>query len=75
MDPRPYHYEYRKPRFSNPTLYILIYAVNQVICTRASTISVRMAKYSPTWIKFRTTPQLQAPGAIHTHKSKEKHKN
>ena len=22
MDPRPYHFDYRKPRLSNPTLYL-----------------------------------------------------
>ena len=25
MDHRHYHYEYRKPRYSNPTLYLLSY--------------------------------------------------
>lgn len=38
MDPRPYHYEYRKPRLSNPTLYNSINTVNQVDSTRVSTI-------------------------------------
>jgi hypothetical protein len=25
IDPRPYTYEYRKPRVNNPTLYLLFY--------------------------------------------------
>jgi hypothetical protein len=23
MDPRPYHFEYRRPRLANPTLYLV----------------------------------------------------
>lgn len=37
MDPRPYNYEYRKPRLSNPTLYTHTYPVNPVASTRAYT--------------------------------------
>ena len=31
VDPRPYTYEYRKPRYSNPTLYIFDELANLVI--------------------------------------------
>lgn len=31
VDPRPYTYEYRKPRYSNPTLYTLIHLANHSI--------------------------------------------
>jgi len=29
MDPRPYHFEFRKPRFANPTLYLFFYHLSQ----------------------------------------------
>lgn len=38
VDPRPYTYEYRKPRFSNPTLYLPIHSANPAIFMAASTI-------------------------------------
>lgn len=38
MDPRPYTYEYRKPRNSNPTLYILFYPASPKICMKVSII-------------------------------------
>ena len=26
MDPRPYHFEFRRPRLANPTLYLFLYS-------------------------------------------------
>lgn len=37
VDPRPFSYEYRKPRFLNPTLYSSIHSVSPAISTKAST--------------------------------------
>lgn len=38
LDPRPYTYEFRKPRYSNPTLYLSFHSVNQGTSTKVSTI-------------------------------------
>ena len=35
MDPRPYHFDYRKPRLSNPTLYQLHNQASHRISMRA----------------------------------------
>lgn len=40
MDPRPYHFEYRRPRLSNPTLYVSFHLASPRISTRVSTTSV-----------------------------------
>ncbi len=37
MDPRPYNYEYRRPRLSNPTLYFFPYPANPSISTKVFT--------------------------------------
>jgi len=39
VDPRPYTYEFRKPRYSNPTLYLLPYQVNLAISMKVYTIA------------------------------------
>lgn len=39
VDPRPYTYEFRKPRYSNPTLYFQPYQVNLAISTKVYTIA------------------------------------
>ena len=44
MDPRPYHYEFRKPRLSNPTLYNNNNLVNLVTYTKASIIWAHTTK-------------------------------
>ena len=36
MDPRPIHFEYRRPRHYNPTLYIASHSANPRIATKAS---------------------------------------
>lgn len=41
MDPRPYHFDYRRPRLSNPTLYLIFNPVNLLIFTTASIRSLR----------------------------------
>jgi len=38
VDPRPYTYEFRKPRYSNPTLYLNINTANLAISTKVFTI-------------------------------------
>jgi len=38
VDPRPYTYEYRKPRFSNPTLYIYRHSANRETFMEVCTI-------------------------------------
>ncbi len=38
IDPRPYTYEYRKPRYSNPTLYSSKQLANPATSTKAYTI-------------------------------------
>lgn len=35
MDPRPYHFDYRRPRMSNPTLYTLLHAASPKNSTTA----------------------------------------
>lgn len=39
VDPRPFTYEYRKPRFLNPTLYPCIHSANPAISTKVFTIA------------------------------------
>ena len=39
VDPRPYTYEYRKPRYSNPTLYSYIDSASHAISLRVSIIA------------------------------------
>ena len=58
MDPRPYNYEYRKPRFSNPTLYPFSNLANLAISTKVSTILARFKNSTPTMIKLITIAPL-----------------
>ena len=58
MDPRPYNYEYRKPRFSNPTLYTFSNLANLAISTKVSTILARFKNSTPTMIKLITIAPL-----------------
>lgn len=51
MDPRPYNYEFRRPRISNPTLYSLSYLANQVDFTIASIIREHTETCSETYKK------------------------
>ncbi len=54
VDPRPYTYEYRKPRYSNPTLYILTDSANPIISTIAFTTN------TPVKLPMTTSTRFQA---------------
>ena len=58
MDPRPYNYEFRRPRFNNPTLYHHSYDVaNPTISTKVSITSDPMAR-----ILHPSSPTATKPG-------------
>lgn len=44
VDPRPYTYEFRKPRYSNPTLYVTFNTANLAIYTKVFTTAKTMPK-------------------------------
>lgn len=71
IDPKPYTYEYRKPRYSNPTLYQFTHLASLVISTKASTTVIppnlmttllpRNALYIPPLKNYkRLTPILKS---------------
>jgi hypothetical protein len=74
VDPRPYTYEYRKPRILNPTLYASNNVVNHATSMRAYTIDtltnlmitfLRKFQYdiNPT-IEYRDTEFLRNPNNL-----------
>lgn len=42
IDPRPYTYEFRKPRYGNPTLYFFIHSANQGTSMKVFTIGIHI---------------------------------
>lgn len=48
MDPRPFNYEYRRPRLSNPTLYAPPHSASLAASTKASITSVPIPASTPT---------------------------
>lgn len=65
LDPRPYTYEYRKPRYSNPTLYFPFHLANPKIYTTVSTTVAPLPK------SMTTSPKAtDAPSIAISHKSR-----
>lgn len=60
MDPRPYHFEYRKPRFSNPTQYFLFYLVIPIIYIKVSII-LEHTEHLETCRKYKTYLHISFP--------------
>lgn len=71
VDPRPFTYEYRKPRFLNPTLYPFIYSVNHATSTKVSTTAT-LNNPTTTFLKefpYATTLTHACPGSTSTTKN------
>jgi hypothetical protein len=65
VDPRPYTYEYRKPRYSNPTLYFPFHLANPKTYTTVSTTAAPLPK------SMTTSPKAtDAPSIAITHRSR-----
>ncbi len=55
VDPRPYTYEYRKPRYSNPTLYVFYELANLVISMIAFITDTPMSLLMTTLTRFQAS--------------------
>ena len=76
VDPRPYTYEYRKPRLSNPTLYVFFYTAVPPTCTIVSTTCDSPPRTSssspgnnptkPKTHSIKSSPNNSLPGTIIT---------
>ena len=60
MDPRPYHFDYRKPRLTNPTLYQLHNQANHLtsmkVCSQLKNLSLTNLSPNYAILKFTTGP-------------------
>ena len=68
IDPRPYTYEFRKPRYGNPTLYFFIHSANQETSMKVFTIDIHINPMitSPKMIEICTLLHKKYPKLIHT---------
>lgn len=63
IDPRPYTYEYRKPRYSNPTLYTNNHSASLAISTK---VYITVTPISPMTIS--TTAKKNSSPHLKNHK-------